>query len=208
LEKWIWGNELGWVADAPIDTVRFGDLTGLDVTALLENPRARGPSLLYLFHRISLLLDGTPLLITVDEGWRAGEDPVFQPAIMKAIRTIRSKEGMLIFITQSPGDAARSGMKHVLIDMCPTQFHLANPRGRREEYVGDTGIGLTDGQFDALKQLQPGQGMFLLIQGEESGLAQLPMGKSMKPWIELLSAREADLRASDRETEQKELEEV
>jgi len=71
LEKWCAGNELGWVLDAPADTVRFGQLSAFDTTALLDNERARGPALSYLYHRISLWLDGTPVLIPCDEGWRA-----------------------------------------------------------------------------------------------------------------------------------------
>ena len=99
LEKWCYGNELGWVIDAPVDTVRFGELNGLDTTALLENPRARGPAMTYLFHRISLLLEGTPLLVPMDEGWRALLDPVFRANIEKQLRTIRSKGGAVVFIT-------------------------------------------------------------------------------------------------------------
>ena len=53
LDKWCHGNELGWVIDAPADTVSFGDLNGLDTTALLDNPRARGPAMSYLFPLVS-----------------------------------------------------------------------------------------------------------------------------------------------------------
>ena len=35
LEKWCHGNELGWVIDAPADTVRFGPLNGLATSARL-----------------------------------------------------------------------------------------------------------------------------------------------------------------------------
>jgi hypothetical protein len=57
---------------------------------------------------------------------------------------------------------------------------------------------LTAGQFDALKVLQGGQGYFLLVQGTDSAVAQLPMS-GMETFIPILSAREADLRRADRE---------
>lgn len=196
LEKWLAGNELGWVIDAPVDTVRFGDLNGLDVTALLANERARGPALLYLFHRITLLLDGTPILIPIDEGWRALIDPTFRNMIERSLRTIRSKGGAIVFITQSPGDVIESGIARVLTEMAPTQFHLANPRGRRSDYVD--GFGLTAGEFDALHELQPGLGMFLLRQGDKSVVAQLPM-QGLDRFIRVLSAREEELQRADRE---------
>jgi type IV secretion system protein VirB4 len=191
LDKWCHGGELGWVIDAPVDTVRFGDLTGLDTTALLENPRARGAAMAYLFHRISLLADGTPLLVPVDEGWRALADPLFRSMIEKQVRTIRSKNGAVVFITQSPADIVESGIARILVEQCPTQFHLANPRGTRADYVTD--LHLTDGQFEAQHAIQPGQGQFLLVQGEHAVVASLPLA-GMDEYIPLLSARESDLR--------------
>lgn len=195
LEKWIYGNELGWVIDAPLDTVHFAQLSGLDTTSLLNNPRARGPAMSYLFHRISLLLDGTPMLLPMDEGWRALIDPVFRNYIEVQLRTIRSKGGVLVFITQSPKEIADSGIASILIDQCPTQIHLANPRGAREDYVGT--YKLTDGQFDALHELRVGDGLFLLIQNESGVIAQLPMA-GMEEFIPVLSAREKDLTEADR----------
>ena len=181
--------------DAPVDTVRFGELNGLDTTALLENPRARGPAMTYLFHRISLLLDGTPLLVPMDEGWRALLDPVFRANIEKQLRTIRSKGGAVVFITQSPRDIIDSGIANVLVEQCPTALHLANPRSTREDYVD--GLKLTEGQYDALRGLQGGEGLFLLVQGDRSVVAQLPL-RGLDSYIAVLSAREEDLRRMDR----------
>lgn len=195
LEKWIWGNELGWVVDAPKASVTFGRISGLDTTTLFDNPRARGPAMFYLFHRVEQMLDGTPLLLTVDEGWKVFQDEVFCPFIVGKSRTIRSKGGVLVFITQSPKEFAESGVASVLVDQCPTQIHLANPRGRREDYVNV--FGLTDGQFDALHELQVGDGGFLLVQGESGIVAYLPM-QGLDEFIPILSAREADLTAADK----------
>jgi type IV secretion system protein VirB4 len=147
LEKWIWGNELGWVLDAPEDRIQFGDLSAVDVTALLENARARGPAMLYLFHRIGLLLDGTPLLIPIDKGWRALLDPVFMAAIDKAIRTIRSRGGVLVFITQNPSDIVDSPIAKTLVAQCATQIHMPNPRGAKDDYI--EGMQLTEGAWRA-----------------------------------------------------------
>lgn len=196
LEKWIWGNELGWVVDAPVNTLKFGQLTGLDTTALMDNPRARGPAMFFLFHQISLLQDGTPLLLTIDEGWKVLLDETFRPYIDAQMRTIRSKNGIVVFITQSPKELAESGIASVIVDQCPNQIHLANPRGSREDYVKT--FKLTDGQFDALHELQVGDGQFLLVQGDNGVIAGLPMDYGMEEFIPALSAREADLTAADR----------
>ena len=170
-------------------------MNGLDTTALLENARARGPALAYLYHRISLLLDGTPLLIPCDEGWRALIDPTFRGIIEQQLRTIRSRNGAVVFITQSPRDIIDSGIVNILVEQCPSQFHLANPRGTRADYVG--GLKLTRGQFEALRGLSGGEGLFLLVRGDKSVVAQLPM-RGLDRFIRVLSAREEDLQRLDR----------
>jgi type IV secretion system protein VirB4 len=195
LEKWISGNELGWVIDAPADTVKFSHLSGFDTTALLKNPRARGPSLNYLFHRISLLLDGTPLLLPMDEVWRALLDEIFREHIETQIRTIRSKNGAPVLITQNPREIIDSGIAHVLVDMCPTQFHLANPRATKADYCD--GMKLTEGQFEALRSIHAEPGTFLLVQGDQGVVAQWPL-RGMDSFISVLSARQAELTRADK----------
>jgi type IV secretion system protein VirB4 len=192
LDKWCWGNELGWVIDAPADAISLdGALHGLDTTALLENPRARGPALLYLFHRIELQLDGRPLLIPNDEGWRALLDDTFRPMIDRRLRTIRSFGGAFVFITQSPRDILDSGIAATLIEQCPTQIHMPNPRATEDDYV--VGLKRTHAEFAALRELPKGSGQFLLCQGDKSTIAQLPL-HGMDDEIAILSGREATLR--------------
>lgn len=197
LEKWCWPDgELGWVIDAPHHTVSLTDLCCYDTTALLDNPRARAPALACVLHEIALALDGRPLLIPCDEGWRVLADDTFRAIIEKQLRTIRSKNGAVCFVTQDAHDILNSGIANVLVQQCPSQIHLANPRGTREDYVG--GLHLTPGQYDAFHVLQSGQGLFLHVQGTKSVIAQLPMnGPRLSAFLPILSAPEADLRAID-----------
>jgi type IV secretion system protein VirB4 len=192
LDKWCWGNELGWVIDAPADAISIDKrLHGFDTTALLDNPRARGPALLYLFHRIERELDGSPLLIPNDEGWRALLDATFRPMIEKRLRTIRSFNGAFIFITQSPRDIVDSGIANVLVEQCPTQIHMPNPRATRADYV--EGLKRTEAEFEALRRLHKGSGEFLLCQGSESVIAHLPL-HGMDAHIAILSGRASTIR--------------
>lgn len=195
LEKWCWPDgELGWVVDAPRHTISLTDLSCYDTTALLDNPRARAPALACVLQEIALALDGRPLLIPCDEGWRVLADDTFRAIIEKQLRTIRSKNGAVCFVTQDAHDILNSGIANVLVQQCPSQIHLANPRGTREDYVD--GLHLTPGQYEAFHVLQSGQGLFLHVQGTKSVIAQLPMnGPRLSAFLPTLSAPEADLRA-------------
>jgi type IV secretion system protein VirB4 len=189
LEPWIWGNELGWVIDAPRDSVSLNNIGGWDITRLMDNPRARGPILAYISYRIGLELDGRPFMLIGDEFWRIlGEEAIAALLVERNLRTIRSKGGIIGFITQSAGDIANSGISRILAEMCPTQIHGANPRGRYEDYKI---LGLTEGQWDALQSLQLGQGQYLLVQNGEGLVIQLPLHGLEQ--LHTLAAQEEDL---------------
>jgi type IV secretion system protein VirB4 len=170
------------------------DINGFDTTRLLANERARGPAMFTLFFRIEQRLDGRPLLITVDEGWYVlMESTVFAPAMEKISRTIRSKNGVLVFITQSPGDPVRAGMGAALVEQFPNQMHFSNPKARREDYRA---LSLTDGEFDALMGLQKGTGAFLLRKGTHSSIQCVPLA-GLDDALAVLSISEANLEAID-----------
>jgi len=195
LEKWCSGKELGWVLDAPDDALSLtGRLHGLDTTSLLNNVRARGPALFYLFHRISKELDGSPTLITVDEGWRVLLDDVFGLLVEIQIRTIRSKNGVFVFITQGAGEIRNARFANVLVEQCSTQIHLPNPRATEDDYVN--GLKRTRGEFEMLRKLPKGSGLFLLCQGADAMVAQLPL-RGLDDFIAVLSGRESTLRLFD-----------
>ncbi len=196
LEKWCHGKELGWVIDAPSDAVSLkGWLHGHDTTALLDIPRARGPALLYMFYRIRKQLTGDPALVVIDEGWRALLDDVFRPAIEQQLRTIRSRNGAVVFVTQGAGDILDTRIANVLVEQCPTQIHLPNPRATERDYC--LGLKRTRGEFNVLKRLPKGSGMFLLCRGAESMVAQLDL-RGMDDFISVLSSRESTLKLFDK----------
>lgn len=191
LRKWCWGEDLGWVLDAPTDALALSRRTGLDTTKLLQNERARGPAMVHLSYRIARELDGTPTLIPFDEGWRVIRDSQFGAMLEEQIRIIRSKNGLVVFITQGGHEIVSSGMAEVLISQCPNQIHLPNPRASREDYVD--GLKLTEGEFHMLKGARKSEHEFLLRQGDESGLAGLNLD-GLDDFVSVLSGSEVDLK--------------
>ncbi|TPG45998.1 hypothetical protein EAH89_25585 [Roseomonas nepalensis] len=193
--KWCWGEELGWVLDAPECAVDLGHACqAFDTTKLLDHPRARGPAMTFLFFVAEMMLDGRPLLMPVDEGWRALADEVFRANIITSGRTIRSKNGALIFISQSPSDVIAAGVVASLVEQCPNQMHFANPSVSRSDFV--EGLKRSDGEFEALKTIGKGSGRFLLCKGSESSIQQLPLA-GMGDDLAILSTSNHTLRIID-----------
>lgn len=196
LERWCWGNDLGWVIDAPENTVNLhGGVHGYDMTAILDNPRARGPTLYTLFHYIWIKLqEGRPIIIPNDEGWKALLDAQFRPMIERIIRTIRAYGGIFVFLTQGPGELKKSEIGSVLVEQCPTQIRLPVDRATWEDYRDV--LKSTQGEWEAFRELRKGSGMMLLCQGGTSAVVELPL-KGMEDEIAILSARQSTLNVWD-----------
>ena len=63
LDPWIDDGEHAWLFDNDDDQLDLSSrILGFDMTALLENPRLRTPTMMYLFHRIDERLDGQPTI--------------------------------------------------------------------------------------------------------------------------------------------------
>jgi type IV secretory pathway VirB4 component len=127
-----------------------------------------------MMHRISRRLDGRPLLVPIDEGWQVAQDPTWQKLLFEKARTIRSRGGVLIFITQSPADAARQGVAEALVEQFPTQIHFANRRAQMADYVN--GLKRTPREYEIIAELRENEGMALIShEGGSSRVIQLMM---------------------------------
>lgn len=177
LEKWCQGGSLGWVLDNDADDVRLdAPFLGFDMTAVLDDPRTRGPVMAYLFHRVEALIDGRRVVVAIDEFWKALADEAFRDLVNDKLKTIRKLNGVVILATQSPRDALNSPIAHSIIEQCPTQVFMPNDKAAEADYRD--GFKLTEGEFEAISQdlVMPGPDggrRFLLKQGNASVACEL-----------------------------------
>lgn len=197
LERWCRGGALGWVLDNEADALALDvPFLGVDVTALLDDPLARGPVLACLFHRIEGLLDGRRLVLVIDEFWKALLDPGFRELVNDKLKTIRKLNGLVVLGTQSPADALKSPIAHSIIEQCPTQILMPNPRADTADYRD--GLKLTEPEFRAVREdLTVGGRRFLLKQGTASVACALDLG-GLDDLVAVLSARAGTVRLMER----------
>ncbi len=191
-----WGNgERAWLFDNEADrTDLSADTIGFDMTAILDDPVSRTPALLYFFHRVEERLDGAPSIIVVDEGWKALDDDVFVRRIKDWEKTIRKRNGIVGFATQSAQDALESRIASAIIEQAATQIFTINPKARAEDYI--TGFGLTPHEFELIRTLPDDSHCFLVKRGNESVVARLNLSNE-KDLLTILSGRESTVRLFD-----------
>ena len=99
-----------------------------ELERLMATPSALAPVLSALFHHLERGFDGRPTLLVLDEAWLFLDDTGFAARIRDWLKTLRKKRVAVIFATQSLDDVAGSSIAASLIESCPTQVFLPNPR--------------------------------------------------------------------------------
>ncbi|QHD70841.1 VirB4 family type IV secretion/conjugal transfer ATPase (plasmid) [Sphingobium yanoikuyae] len=197
LERWTKNGEFGWVFDNEADTLRLdARLMGFDMTDFLENDAIRPPLMSYLFHRLDDIVDGKPVIIDIDEFWKALGDPAFRQFARDGLKTYRKRNAMMMFGTQSPADALRSDIAETIIEQCPTKILLPNPNAQARDYID--GLNLTEAEFRLIKvDLSPESRRFLIKQGHDSVVVELDLN-GMDDELAVLSGRQGTVALLDK----------
>lgn len=164
------------------------------MTQVLDDAAVRTPAMLYLFHRVEERLDGTPAIIMVDEGWKALDDEVFVRRIKDWEKTIRKRNGIVGFATQSAQDALQSRIASAIIEQAATQIFMANPKAQAPDYVD--GFGLTRHEFELVRTLPDSARCFLVKHAQESVVVRLNLAGE-EELLTILSGRERTVRLLD-----------
>ncbi len=196
LKPWWGDGERAWLFDNAEDTTDLSAPTiGFDMTAVLDDPVVRTPAMMYLFHRVEERLDGQPTIIIVDEGWKALDDDVFVRRIKDWEKTIRKRNGIVGFATQSARDALDSKIASAIIEQAATQIFMVNPKASAEDYC--VGFGLSAHELDLVRTLPDSAHCILIKHGGESVVARLDLSGETD-LLTVLSGRERTVRLADK----------
>jgi type IV secretion system protein VirB4 len=195
LRPWWGDGERAWLFDNEDDlTDLAADSVGFDMTQILDDPVVRTPAMMVLFHRVEERLDGSPAIIVVDEGWKALDDDVFVRRIKDWEKTIRKRNGVVGFATQSAQDALESKIASAIIEQAATQIFMSNPKAQASEYVD--GFGLTSHELELIRTIPDSAHCFLIKHGNDSVVARLNL-TGEKDILTVLSGRERTVRLLD-----------
>jgi len=195
LAPWHSGGDYAWLFDNAEDELDLEARTlGFDLTQILDDPAARTPAMMYLFHRVEQRLDGAPTIIVIDEGWKALDDDIFVQRIKDWEKTLRKRNGIVGFCTQSAQDALASRISSAIIEQAATQIFMVNPKAQEPDYCG--GFGLTEHEFDLVRTLPDSSHCFLIKHGSDSVVARLNLS-GMPDLLTVLSGRESSVRQLD-----------
>ena len=194
LRPWWGDGERAWAFDNSTDDLSLGRTQGFDLTYVLDDPVLRVPLLLYLFHRIEQSLDGHKALIFLDEGWQLLDDPIFETRLRDWLKTIRKKNGLVGFGTQSASDVLQTRIGPTIVEQCRTQLFMPNFKADEEGY--GRGFGLTPQELALVRELGDTSRCFLVKHDKTSVVARLDLSGE-DDLLAVLSGREETVQLLD-----------
>jgi type IV secretion/conjugal transfer VirB4 family ATPase len=155
LRPYCVGGPWGRLLDAQAERLGKTSVQAFETEGLIGTSAA--PAVLaYLFHRIENLLDGSPTLLIIDEGWLALDDPTFGAQLREWLKTLRKKNASVVFATQSLADIETSAIAAVIVESCPTRIFLPNDRATEPQSANIyRRFGLNDSQIEILATATP-----------------------------------------------------
>ena len=188
LAPWHSAGERAWLFDNEQDDLTLDNrTTGFDLTYILDDETGRPPALMYLFHRVDLMLTGEKTIIFIDEGWKGLKDADVANRIEDWERTIRKRNGVFGLGSQSAKSIVKSSIGDVIIEQSPTQIFMPNLKADQESYC--EGFGLSLEEFRIVKELPDNSRCFLVKHGADSVIARLDLA-GLDDTLAVLSGRE------------------
>ena len=175
LAEWHSGATRSWLFDQDRDALDFSKpITGFDMTAILRDEANAEAFIDYLFYRLDRALEsGEPTIIVLDEAWRLLKSGAFAAKIEDWLKTVRNQNGLVVFLSQEPEDAARSDIAPAIISSTATKIFFPNETA--SEPVYREVFGLSEREFELLRTTPIERRSFLIKQGASAAFARLDL---------------------------------
>jgi len=157
LQNYTINGAFGHLFDSDIERLELNNWTTFEMSHLMEqNPKAVGPIMSYMFHKLDLSFKGQPAVIIIDEAWFFLSNPIFAAKIKGWLKTLRKKNVSVWFATHSINDVTQSSISDTLKNSCPTRIFLPNSKlhdnSTQEQYQD---IGLNEKQIQIIAEAIP-----------------------------------------------------
>ena len=197
LEKWCRGNALGWAFDNDRDEVALDHaITGFDMTQLLDHDDVCAPAGAYLLYRVTQLLDGRRVVLSIDEFRFYLKNPQFAKVVDDLLLTVRKSNGAVFLALQMPEHILESPLGPSIVAQCQTKIMYASPTADRDVYIN--GLKCTEGEYRAVREdMSIGKRRFLLKREQGSVICEFDLG-DMREFVAVLSGRANTVRFAEK----------
>ncbi|RXK13230.1 type IV secretion system protein VirB4 [Halarcobacter mediterraneus] len=199
LELWKNGKQFGWVFDNEYDSLDFPDeinFFGIDGTEFLDDKDVSAPMSFYILWRVTNLIDGRRFGLLIDECWKWLENSLVQEMAKDKLKTIRKKNGILGFGTQSASDLLELDIAKTIVEQSATSIFFYNDKATFDDYV--KGFKCTEKEFKTIENFVKTDYRCLIKRTDESVVTSLDLSTIGKENISILSTGEANVESIEK----------
>lgn len=140
----------------------------------------------YPFHRIELAMNGEPFIIVLEEMQNLVKHAYWRAKIDNYIMQIRRKNGLMVFVTPDPKYFYCE--TDAILKQSATGIYLPSQNAQRSDLIDH--IGLTESEFEFIRDTPPEARKFLIRRGNESVRAVFDLSPELNDFIPLLSSND------------------
>jgi type IV secretion system protein VirB4 len=165
MNAWVQGGAQGNLFDGLGDNFAAANIQGWDLSHAMATRTTRNSLAGYLFHRLTMTLDGQPTILVLDEGFQLLDDLLFGPRAATWLDYLRRMNCMVVILTGQPETSAMLRHTPTIQAAMMNQFFL--PVAHPGDFYRDR-LGLSEDHRNLLSDLHPKDRTVLLTQGEHS----------------------------------------
>jgi type IV secretion system protein VirB4 len=179
------------------DDVRIDEaITGFDMTQLLEHDEVCAPAGAYLLYRVTQILDGRRVVLSIDEFRFYLKNLQFAAVVDNLLLTVRKSNGAVFLALQMPEHILESPLGPSIVAQCQTKIMFPSPTADRGTYIN--GLKCTEGEYRAVREdMLIGKRRFLLKREQGSVICEFDLG-DMREYVAVLSGRANTVRFADK----------
>jgi len=183
-ELWLRGGAYGHFFDHEEDLFdRPGDIHGFHLAEVLQDGRVIAPLLSYLLQRLTILLDGRPTIVALDEAWQLLGQTHIAGDIERWMRQLTDMNALALLKTSQIDEIADIPFTKPIMESIATEIYL--PDDMADESYTDS-FGLTDIELSYLELLSHEQRHILIKRMENTLIAEMNLS-GLEAFVEVLT---------------------
>ncbi len=166
------------------------------MTPILEHDEVCAPAGAYLLYRVTQILDGRRVVLSIDEFRFYLKNPQFAAVVDNLLLTVRKSNGAVFLALQMPEHILESPLGPSIVAQCQTKIMYPSPTADRDVYI--EGLKCTEGEYRAVREdMLIGKRRFLLKREQGSVICEFDLG-DMREFIAVLSGRANTVRFGEK----------
>jgi type IV secretion system protein VirB4 len=184
LQRYVAGGAYGELFDMPTDTFSVSKLCSWHIGPWMADPATRVPLTGYLLHRLTGMLNRTPTMLVLDEGFEIMDTPLFSARIGGWCDYLSQNNAALMMMTDAIDESALHPYSAAIMQRAATVFAMPD---KAPESGYSMGFGFTPDDINTLSYMDASRRHVLQKRGGESVVIRAALAGMPQATLDILS---------------------